>query len=109
MATNVNFKILEVHVGLGCMLVEYLADGATKEKFGVNAGPFQIPIPENMNTMSEQEIKAYIASRGEGIVNFQTAILAAEQADKFSVLTNMIDQTITEQVISVQPPSIVEV
>jgi len=109
---NVNFKIIEIHPDKGAILVEYLADGATKEKFGADAGPYQINIPDNFATMSEDEIKNHIATVGVGIVQRQIAILESQAASKFDILNNLQDQiftttvdTSTKQVV----PQVIEV
>lgn len=92
MAININFKIVEINRDIGTILVEYLADGATKEKFGAQAGPYQINIPNNFSSMTEQEVKDHIASIGVSIVQYQKEVLDSEVSGKFDLLQNMIGQ-----------------
>jgi hypothetical protein len=102
MSINVNFKIVEVSSSEGMMLVEYLADGATKDRFGGYAGPFQIPTPNNLNNMTEDEIKQYIAIRGLDRVLYQKSVLDADANGKYSIISNLLNTDITLSVNNVQ-------
>lgn len=95
MHINVNFKIIEVVPSIGAILVEYLADGATKERFGADAGPYRIPIPTNFATMTSEELNHYIASQGLYMVKQQKIIMDAESNGVFDTLNSLVNNEVS--------------
>jgi hypothetical protein len=93
---NVNFKIVEVHEDIGVYLVDYLADGATKERFGSQAGPVMVNIDYSIcNGMTDQQLKEHIALQGLQIVRKQYDTISAETSGLSGRLSSLIDQTIS--------------
>ena len=103
---NVHFKIVEVHEDKGLMLVEFLADGATKERFGADAGPFIVYIKDSWIGLTEEQLKANIAEVGCSIAQRQLTAIEAENTGVASTLTSLINQTIVVDVEIPTPPQV---
>ena len=77
---KVNFEIVSVHADTGVALVNYWCDGATKERFLSEYGPWTINLDARCATMTSEQLNAYVAKIGIPIVERQKAVLEAEAA-----------------------------
>ena len=96
---NVNFKIVEINEDLGVLLVEYLADGATKERFGSEAGPFIIPIDSSWYSLTDSQLYQEIAKFGVSRVKSQANAINSENLGLTSRLSSLTDQTIATTIL----------
>jgi len=96
---NVNFKIVETNEDIGVFLVEYLADGATKERFGSDAGPFVIPIDSSWSSLTDSQLYQEIAKFGVSRIKAQTNAINSQNLGLTSRLSSLTNQTIATTIL----------
>lgn len=92
---KVNFEVVSVHPDTGVALVNYWADGATKERFLGEYGPYTIAMDARYASMTADELNAYIAKIGIPIVQRQKAALDAEAAGVPTTLGALVNNKLS--------------